>query len=400
MSSDEIASSGAVVTQDEGERPFSNAAPRSIGLVETQELAFPDPFPLESGATLPGITIAYETYGALNAAHDNAILLCHALSGDAHAAGYHTVEDKRPGWWDTLVGPGKAFDTDRYFVICSNVLGGCRGSTGPSSLNPETGRSYGGDFPILTIGDMVQAQILLIDALAIRQLLAVAGGSMGGMQALHWSVHFPDRVRCAIVLASCAHLTAQALAFNEVGRQAIVGDPRWRGGFYPPDDPPTGGLAAARMIGHLTYLSAIGMEQRFGRKLQNREQISYSFGVDYQVESYLRHQGASFVGRFDANSYLYITRAMDYFQLEDGFASLADALSHTQAEFFIAAVDTDWLYPVAQSLELLQALAASNRIARYLEISSPHGHDAFLIEHAALTPHIASFLEEESTRAR
>jgi homoserine O-acetyltransferase len=295
-----------------------------------------------------------------------------------------------------MVGPGKAFDTTKYFVICSNVLGGCRGSTGPASTNPATGRPFGGDFPIVTVGDMVRVQALLLDALGIEQLAAVAGGSMGGMQVLQWAVHFPERVRRAIVLASCARLTAQALAFNEVGRRAIMGDPRWRGGHYPPDDQPVGGLAAARMIGHLTYLSAIGMEQRFGRRLQDRDGVTYSFEADYQVESYLRHQGESFVRRFDANSYLYITRAMDYFDLNAGFASLEDALKRATAEFLIVSVDTDWLYPTAQARELIDALAAIGHPARAIELSSPHGHDAFLIEHQALSPHIEAFLAEDS----
>ncbi|MGH2346602.1 MAG: homoserine O-acetyltransferase MetX [Chloroflexota bacterium] len=385
-----------LVTQDEGEAPpTADTLAHSVGMVRTESVTFPGPFPLDTGAVLPEMTIAYETYGRLNAAGDNAILLCHALSGDAHAAGYHGAQDKRPGWWDTMVGPGKAFDTARYFMICANVLGGCRGSTGPASINPLTGLRYGGDFPVVTVGDMVRAQARLLDHLGVSRLAAVAGGSMGGMQALHWAVHYPQRVARTIVLASCARLTAQALAFNEVGRQAIMGDPRWRGGHYDPADPPNGGLAAARMIGHLTYLSAVGMEQRFGRRLQDRQSPSFSFGADFQVESYLRHQGSSFVGRFYANAYLYITRAMDYFDLGDGFASLADALSRTEAEFFIASVDTDWLYPTAQAREIVDALAVSERSARFVEISSPHGHDAFLIEHAALTPHIIDFLAEK-----
>jgi homoserine O-acetyltransferase len=385
-----------LVTQDEGEAPFAGAAlERSVGLVETHFLHVPGTFSLECGEILPELTIAYETYGELNAHRDNAVLLCHALSGDAHAAGYHNPRDKRPGWFDTMVGPGKAFDTERYFVICSNVLGGCRGTTGPSSLRPDTGLVYGGDFPVVTIRDMGEVQRMLLDALGIERLAAVAGGSMGGMQVLHWAVHYPERVARAIVLASCARLTAQALAFNEVGRRAIMDDPRWRGGFYPPDDPPTAGLAVARMIGHLTYLSAVGMEGRFGRRLQDRETITYSFDADFQVESYLRHQGASFVGRFDANSYLYITRAMDYFDLADGFDSLVDALSRTRCAVLIVSIDTDWLYPTAQALELVEALAASGRRARHIEISSPHGHDAFLIEHARLTPHIEAFLKED-----
>lgn len=385
-----------LVTQDEGELPFAAIDPeQSVGIVETRSLAVPGVFTLESGLTLADLTIAYETYGRLNARRDNAILLCHALSGDAHAAGYLTPRDKRPGWWDDMVGPGKAFDTCRYFVICANVLGGCRGTTGPSSPNPHTGRPYATDFPIVTIGDMVAVQKMLLDALDVERLAAVAGGSMGGMQVLHWAVHHPERVARAIVLASCARLTAQALAFNEAGRQAIMGDPRWQGGRYAPDDPPLGGLAAARIIGHLTYLSAVGMERRFGRRLQQRENVSYSFEADYQVESYLRHQAASFVRRFDANSYLYITRAMDYFDLDQGFASLADALSRARAAFLIASVDTDWLYPTAQARELVTALAESGRQVRFVELSSPHGHDAFLIEYRKLTPHIASFLAEE-----
>jgi homoserine O-acetyltransferase len=384
-----------LVTQDEGEAPFGSTPPeRSVGLVQVQYLHVPGALALECGQTLDDLTIAYETYGELNAQRDNAVLLCHALSGDAHAAGYHTPQDRRPGWFDTMVGPGKAFDTRRYFVICSNVLGGCRGTTGPVSLRPDTGRPYAAGFPMVTVGDMVDVQAMLLDALRIERLAAVAGGSMGGMQVLHWAVHYPQRVARAIVLASCARLTAQALAFNEVGRQAIIGDPRWRDGFYPHDDPPIGGLAVARMIGHLTYLSAIGMEDRFGRKLQDREAITYSFDADFQVESYLRHQGASFVGRFDANSYLYITRAMDYFDLNRGFASLADALSRTTAAFLIVSVSTDWLYPTAQALELVDALAESGRHARHIEISSPHGHDAFLIEYATLTPYVEAFLAE------
>ena len=384
---------GQPVTQDEGDAPFSpDAAPGSLGLVRARTLHLPGPFRLESGATLDGLTVAYEAYGELSPRRDNAILLCHALSGDAHAAGYLTPQDRRPGWWDTLVGPGKPFDTTRYYVVCSNVLGGCRGTTGPTSPDPATGRPYGGDFPIVTIGDMVRVQALLLDALGIAQLAAVAGGSMGGMQALHWAVHYPERVRTAIVLASCARLTAQALAFNAVQRQAIMGDPRWRGGHYPPDDPPVGGLAAARMIGHLTYLSAVGMEGRFGRHLQDRETLSYSLDVDHQVESYLRYQGSSFVRRFDANSYLLITRAMDYFDLGAGFASLSYALRRARAAFLLVSVDTDWLYPTAQTRELADALAAVGRHATTHEIASPHGHDAFLIEHATLAPLITAFL--------
>jgi homoserine O-acetyltransferase/O-succinyltransferase len=397
----ELTDTPSLVTQDEGEAPFTpGALTNSVGLVQTRMLSLPGRFALDSGAWLDDVVIAYETYGTLNSRRDNAILVCHALSGDAHAAGYTTTSDRRPGWWDTMVGPGKAFDTNSYFVVCCNVLGGCRGTTGPTSINPRTGRPYGGQFPVVTIGDMVRAQASVLDELGIEQLAAVAGGSMGGMQVLQWAVHYPARVRQAIVLASCARLTAQALAFNEVGRQAIVGDPRWRGGDYPADDPPYGGLAAARMIGHLTYLSAIGMEQRFGRQLRNRDQVSYSFDADFQVEGYLRHQGDSFVHRFDANSYLYITRAMDYFDINAGFSSLSEALNRALADFLIVSVDTDWLYPTAQARELVDALAANGRDARAIELSSPRGHDAFLIEHATLSPYIKDFLASDHvTRA-
>ncbi len=384
-----------LVTQDEGEAPFTAAVTSdSVGLVETHTLLIPGVLPLQGGQHLTDVTVAYETYGRLNAQRDNAVLLCHALSGDAHAAGYHTPRDKRPGWWDSMVGPGKAFDTDQYYVICSNVLGGCRGTTGPSSLDPRTTprRPYATDFPVITIGDMVAVQARLLDALGIDCLAGVAGGSMGGMQVLHWAVHYPERVQRAIVLASCARLTAQAMAFNEVGRQAIMGDPRWREGRYPADDPPSGGLATARMIGHLTYLSAIGMERRFGRRLHQRDTISYSFGADYEVESYLRYQGASFVRRFDANSYLYISRAMDYFDLGEGFASLDEALGRAQAAFLVVSIDTDWLYPTTQARELVDALTARGQKVQFDELSSPHGHDGFLLEAATLTPMIATFL--------
>ncbi len=364
-----------------------------VDLVETRFAHLPGSFALDGGHTLDEVRVAYETYGQLNARRDNAILLCHALSGDAHAAGRHAPDDAHPGWWDAMVGPGKAFDTRRYHVICSNVLGGCAGTTGPASVDPRRGRPYGSDFPVVTIGDMVAVQARLLDALGIERLAAVAGGSMGGMQALHWAVHYPGRVARAVVLASTARLSAQALAFNEAGRQAIMGDPRWRDGRYPAEDGPVGGLAAARMIGHLTYLSAQGMEQRFGRRLR-RDGVSYSFAADYQVEGYLRHQAESFVRRFDANSYLYITRAIDYFDLQAGFPSLVAALRRASAFFLVASVDSDWLYPTAQARELVDALAEGGKQARAVEISSPHGHDAFLLEHALLTPHIAAFLAE------
>ncbi|NLW75923.1 MAG: homoserine O-acetyltransferase, partial [Methanomicrobiales archaeon] len=286
----------------------------SVGTVQTQVHTFSSPLTLESGAVLPSVTVAYETYGSLNPDHSNAILICHALTGDAHVAGYHEGDDK-PGWWEMVIGPGKAFDTDRFFIICSNVLGGCKGTTGPSSVNPETGKIYGASFPVITIADMAHVQKRLIDYLGITNLFAVAGGSMGGMQALQWAVSYPDMVSRMVVIASTAYSTPQQIAFHEVGRCAIRSDPSWRNGQYYDQDGPASGLALARMIGHITYLSDESMHQKFGRDLQEKDSYSYDFTTDFQVESYLHHQGDRFVERFDANSYLYITKAVDYFDL-------------------------------------------------------------------------------------
>ncbi len=375
--------------------------PGSVGFVETRTMVLPGLMTLESGRTLRDIVVAYEVYGTISAARDNVILVCHALSGDAHAAGYHQGGGAKPGWWDTMIGPGKAFDTDHYAVLCSNVLGGCRGTTGPLSLDPETDAPYAATFPVVTIGDMVQVQAALLDRLGIYRLAAVAGGSMGGMQALHWSTAYPARVESVVVLASCARLTAQALAFNAVGRQAIMSDPRWRGGRYPTDDPPTGGLAAARMIGHLTYLSAEGLEHRFGRRHQYGDGDGFTLDTDFQVESYLEHQGASFVNRFDANCYLYMTRALDYFDLGAGSGSLSAALARATASFFLASLSTDWLYPPAQTEELAAALAEAGASAEVVALDSLHGHDGFLLEHEALGPRIRAFLgREDAAQAR
>lgn len=368
----------------------------SVGFVDTQTMTLPGVMTLESGRTLSDIVVAYELYGTINAARDNVILICHALSGDAHAAGYHRGDGARPGWWDTMIGPGKAFDTERYAVLCSNVLGGCRGTTGPLSLDPATGEPYAATFPIVTIGDMVKVQAMLLDRLGVRTLAAAAGGSMGGMQALHWAASYPERVARVVVLASCARLTSQALAFNAVGRQAIMSDPRWRGGRYPAADPPAGGLAAARMIGHLTYLSAEGLEHRFGRRHQYGERDGFTLDTDFQVESYLEHQGSSFVNRFDANCYLYMTRALDYFDLSAGWDSLSAALSRATASFFLASMSTDWLYPPAQTEELASALAAAGKTVEVVALDSLHGHDGFLLEHEALGPRITAFLQRDA----
>jgi len=349
-------------------------------IVETQSVTFDRELKLQSGAALGPITLAYETYGTLNADRSNAILICHALSGDAHVAGQHSVHDKKPGWWDEAVGLGKAFDTDRYFVLCSNVIGGCSGSTGPCSINPATHRPYGLGFPVVTVADMVEAQRWLLDYLEIPSLLSVTGGSMGGMQAMQWAVSYPDRVQSAIVLASTARVSAQSIALNEVPRQAIYADPNWNQGEYYGKEPPNSGLAVARMIGHITYLSETSMREKFGRRLQDRERYGYEFATEFQVESYLKYHGNRFTQRFDANSFLYITKAIDYFDLSLGRQDLAEAFTDVRAKFLVLSYSSDWLYPPEQSEELIRALLRSGVDASYVEIQSDYGHDAFLLE--------------------
>lgn len=364
----------------------------SVGLVDTKYYKISDDLILEGGEKLKEATIAYETYGKLNKEKNNAILVCHALSGDAHVAGWHEG-DRKPGWWDIIIGPGKCLDTEKYFIICSNVIGGCKGSTGPSSINPETNQPYGLDFPIITISDMVDAQKKLIDHLGINQLFAVVGGSMGGMQALQWGVSYPNMVKLAIPIATAAHSAPQQIAFNEVGRQAIVSDPKWKEGSYYSDEIPKDGLSLARMIGHITYISYESMYQKFGRRLQDKEKYGFDFSLDFQVESYLHYQGESFVERFDANSYLYITKAMDYFDLTKN-ESLAEGLKDVKAKFLIISVDSDWLYPPAQSKEIVMALTANDIDVSYQEMKSPYGHDAFLLEAGQLNYIINGFLSE------
>ncbi len=346
----------------------------------------PGPLKLDSGASLTPVDIAYETYGTLNADGSNAILICHALTGDQFVASDHPVTGK-PGWWTRAVGAGKPIDPARHFIICANVLGSCLGSSGPASIDPASGTPYAMRFPVITIADMVRAQAMLLDHLGIRRLNAVVGGSMGGMQALLWPTLFPDRVRATLVIASTARHSAQNIAFHEVGRQAIMADPRWRGGdYYVDGNPPSAGLAVARMAAHITYLSEAGLTEKFGRKLQARPDSpagakTFGFDADFQVESYLRHQGISFVERFDANSYLYITRAMDYYDLaEDQEGSLARAFAQTRARFCLISFDTDWLYPTAESRTIVHALHAAGREASFVELSSPFGHDAFLLD--------------------
>lgn len=364
--------------------------PGSAGMVRTEFLPLKSPFLLESGEILNGVTIAYETYGKLNADRNNAILVCHALTGDAHAAGFHDGE-KKPGWWDSVIGPGKAFDTGRYFVICSNVLGGCKGSTGPSSVNPATNRPYGAAFPVITIRDMVNAQAHLLDHLGIHRLFAVAGGSMGGMQALQWTVAYPDRVKKAIIIAATAYSTPQQIAFNEVGRNAITSDPDWNSGDYYEKAFPVRGLALARMVGHITYLSDASMHAKFGRKLQDKTQKGSDSTTDFAVESYLHHQGDTFTKRFDANSYLCITKAVDYFDLAQN-GSLAEGLLAAKAAFLVISVSSDWLYPPYQSEEIVSALSANEREVRYSEIRSNYGHDAFLLESGQINYLVGNFL--------
>lgn len=373
---------------------------RSVGLVEARYLTCEEPLELECGRSLAPITIAYETYGELAPQRDNAVLVFHALSGDAHVAGYHSPDDRKPGWWDTMVGPGKAFDTTRYMVICANVIGGCKGSTGPSSTNPATGRPYGLDFPMVTVGDMVRAQERLVSHLGIRRLLAVTGGSMGGMLALDWAVRYPDRVASVIAVATTARLNAQGIAFNEVGRQAIMADPHWKGGDYYDGEPPRSGLAIARMIGHITYLSDEQMHQKFGRRLQDRDSFGYDFRTEFQVESYLRYQGSAFVNRFDANSYLYITKAIDYFDLAAGKRSLVEALEHVRAEFLVISFSSDWLFPTAQSKELVRALQANGVRTTFLEIPSAYGHDSFLLPNEQQESAVAGFLARVQRQVR
>lgn len=353
--------------------------------------------PLDCGATLRELTVAYETYGELNRERTNAILILHAFTGDAHAAGID--HEGKPGWWANMIGPGKAFDTDLYFVLCSNVLGGCRGTTGPSSINPATGQRYALSFPVITIRDMVRLQKALIDHLRIPRLLAVTGGSMGGMQALEWAVSYPEAVAACIPIATTARHSAQQIAFNEVGRQAVVADPHFNNGNYYDGPPPARGLAVARMIGHITYMSDESMREKFGRRLRGREALSYGFDIDFEVESYLRYRGSQFVNRFDANSYLYITKAMDYFDLANGAPSLAAALEPARSRFLVVSFTSDWLYPSYQSLEIVSALRGRNHDVTYCELSSSYGHDAFLVDVGEQTGIVRGFLARVAREA-
>jgi len=366
-----------------------------VEIDERQYYTFAEDAPmlLESGEQLGPITLAYETYGQLNAEKSNAILILHALSGDAHASSCRSQTDENPGWWDDCIGPGKAFDTDRYYVICSNVVGGCRGSTGPGSIDPNTGRPFGLSFPVVTVPDMVRAQRHLIDYLGIDKLLAVAGGSMGGMQVLQWVVSYPDRLHAALPIATTARHSPMLIAFDEVGRQAIYADPNWNGGDYYDGPHPNAGLAVARMVGHITYLSETSMHHKFGRRLREREHFGYDFDTDFEIESYLRYRGNKFTERFDANSYLYVTKSMDYFDLSNGHGDLVTAFAKsTGITYLVVSFTSDWLYPPYHSKELVGVLTAAGADASYCNVQSTWGHDAFLVEVETMTSLISNFL--------
>ena len=351
------------------------------------------PLKLAAGVDLAPFQIAYQTYGELNAARSNAILVCHALTGDQHVASPNPVTGK-PGWWETIIGPGRIIDTDRYFVICSNVVGGCLGSTGPASINPSTGKAYGLDLPVITIPDMVRAQAMLVDHLGIDRLLSVVGGSMGGMQVLEWAASYPERVFSAMPIATGARHTSQNIAFHEVGRQAIMADPDWCSGRYIEEGRrPEKGLAVARMAAHITYLSEAALHRKFGRNLQDRESLTFGFDADFQIESYLRHQGMTFVDRFDANSYLYMTRAMDYFDLAaDHGGRLADAFAGTDTRFCLVSFTSDWLFPTAESRQVVHALNAAGASVSFVEIETDRGHDSFLLDEPEFFGAVRGFL--------
>jgi len=398
-------------------------SPNSVGIVKTRYHTFafpPDELALSSGKKLGPITIAYETYGVLNKNKSNAILVFHALSGDAHAAGYNTRNDKKPGWWDIMIGPQKPFNTEKYFVICANVIGGCKGSTGPSSINPLTGKSYGLSFPALSIKDMIVPQKILLDHLGIEKLLCIAGGSMGGMQVLQWLVTYPEASKGAMIIATAAVHSAQEIAFNSIGRYAIVSDPNWQNGNYYKESvkKPDIGLSIARMIGHITYLSEEAMHQKFGRNIINNKQRftdalpdelkktsekkdlnryknngTTDFTKEFEVESYLQYQGEIFIKRFDANSYLYITKAIDDFDITKGYENLADALKNVRAKCLVMSFTSDWLYPKEQSLKIVKALKINGIDTTYTNLEASYGHDSFLINDGRIKRIFTGFLK-------
>lgn len=371
----------------------------SIGFVETQQVRLfepPNELCLESGVRFGPIDIAYETYGTLSPEKDNAIFVCHALTGDAHVAGWHSGEERKPGWWNDFIGPGKGLDTDKYFVICANVLSGCKGTTGPSSIDPKTGKPHGLHFPFITVGDIVKVHSALVGHLGITKLLAVIGGSLGGMQVLEWAARFPDQMAAVVCLAAAAKLSAQGIAFNVVGRRAIFMDPKFnKGEYYNDPDGPRVGLALARMVAHITYLSDVSIEDKFGRRLQHSNQFKYDLDqeTEFQVGSYLHYQGKRFVERFDANSYLRLTHAMDYFDLAEEHGSIRQALENCNANFLLASYTSDWLFTTAQTLEIVSELVKEKRRVSFVELSSSKGHDAFLLEIEPLEQLVRPLLE-------
>ena len=396
---------------DEDLSATARSEPGEVGLVEPRDFVSTEPFTFDNGLSIPGFTLRYETYGHLNAAGDNAVLICHALSGDHHCAGIHALTDKKPGWWNNLIGPGKAVDTNKFFVLCANVLGGCQGSTGPSSLDPRTGRAYGITFPAVTIRDMVRTQKRWLESLGVRSLYAVIGGSMGGMQVLQWGIEYPAFVQRALAMATTAREGAQAIAFNEVGRQAILQDPEWNHGYYPKGGGPRVGLAIARMMAHITYLSDASMDRKFGRKaaasrpapspvadaelaMDGIEPLApaSAFDVRFEVESYLRYQGQSFINRFDANSYLYITRALDQFDLAATHGSLEKAFAGVQAATLVVGFTSDWLFPPEQNRAVALALLRAGKRVSYAELSTDLGHDSFLLESPQIYELVRGFL--------
>jgi homoserine O-acetyltransferase len=369
-----------------------------VGVATPQDVVLcspPHELNLQSGRILGPVRVRYETYGTLNAAADNVILVCHALSGDAHAAGLRNPEDRRPGWWDPMIGPGRPLDTNRYFILCSNVLGSCKGTTGPADANPRTGKPYGMKFPIVTVRDMVDVEARLLDHLGIRRVLCAIGGSMGGMQALQWAVSYPERVGAILPISTTPAASPLSIGFNKIGRRAIMNDPNWRGGdYYGTGEPPVDGLAVARMIGHLTFMSDLSMRRKFGRRISGREGI-YAFTAQYDVERYLHYNGYNFTKNFDANSYLYLTKALDAFDLGDGFpGGLEEALGRVRAHTLFLTFSSDWLYPPEDSQAMAEILRRQGCDAEHVCIESDYGHDSFLVEYPLFTPHIRRFLDK------
>jgi homoserine O-acetyltransferase len=383
-------------SQEFGESPVIVVEHGSVGIVETRTYTFAHPpkkFTLENGQELGPITMVYETYGELNENRDNVILVEHALTASAHAAGRNSVDDKYPGWWDVMIGPGKAFDTDKYFVICANLLGSCYGTTGPSSTNPETGKPYGLSFPLVTIRDMVGTQRELIDHLGIRSIRAITGGSMGGMQAIEWALLYPQLVDSIILIATAARSAPQSIAMHKVGLRAIMDDPNWDGGNYYGKEPPNKGLAIARMLGHITYLSDRILWDKFGRSHNDPSTMKIRLDSKFEIENYLLYQGSKFVQRFDANSYIYLMRSIDLYDAGEGYSNLEESFKRAGSlKVFVASFSSDWLYPSYQSKELVDAFRASGVSVVNHEIDAPYGHDSFLIEHEKLTPLIKDFL--------